>query len=167
MPYVNCMKCSRLFYAKPFHLGKGQGKFCSKKCHYASMQRGIQFKCAVCGRQVLKTPSKIKHSKSGKFFCTKSCQTIWRNSQYSGEKHKNWKGGFSTYRDLLVKTGKPQECRRCRTKDFRVLTVHHIDENHKNNRIKNLTWLCHNCHILVHHDKVEGKKFLTSLKTFY
>jgi predicted HNH restriction endonuclease len=38
---------------------------------------------------------------------------------------------------------------------MRVLAVRHIDQNHKNNNVENLAWLCHNCHHLVHNDKVE------------
>jgi len=56
-----------------------------------------------------------------------------------------------------------QVCFRCRTKDKRILAVHHIDETHLNNDIKNLAWLCHNCHYLVHNDKVEKQKFLVNI----
>ncbi|MBI4281264.1 HNH endonuclease [Candidatus Uhrbacteria bacterium] len=35
-------------------------------------------------------------------------------------------------------------------KNNRVLLVHHIDENRKNNVLSNLVWLCRNCHFLVH-----------------
>jgi predicted HNH restriction endonuclease len=42
--------------------------------------------------------------------------------------------------------------------------VHHIDKDRTNNTLKNLAWLCHNCHYLVHHDKLEMQRFLKSLK---
>lgn len=53
----------------------------------------------------------------------------------------------------------PKICRLCKTKDIRVLAVHHIDKNRKNNKISNLAWLCHNCHLLVHHYDAERNKF--------
>ena len=49
-----------------------------------------------------RSPLAIKKSKSGKYFCTKKCQTIWRNKiLYTGENHSNWKDGESAYRRIL------------------------------------------------------------------
>jgi predicted HNH restriction endonuclease len=42
-------------------------------------------------------------------------------------------------------------CVLCKVSDKRILAVHHKDNNRKNNKVENLVWLCHNCHILVHH----------------
>jgi hypothetical protein len=33
-----------------------------------------------------------------------------------------------------------------------------VDGNRKNSEVRNLEWLCHNCHYLVHHDTVEKLK---------
>ena len=88
-----------------------------------------------------------------KYFCSKSCQTKWRNTEFVGEKHGNWKGGEFTYRDILKRNKTPEICKICFSSDSRVLAVHHIDKNHKNNNIENLVWLCHNCHHLVHRYK--------------
>ncbi len=44
------------------------------------------------------------------------------------------------------------------------MAVHHIDEDHNNNELGNLAWLCHNCHHLVHHDNVERQRFLALIK---
>ena len=62
-----------------------------------------------------------------------------------------------------MKTGRRCICKRCGLDDKRVLAVHHIDQNHFNNKPENLTWLCQNCHFLVHHDKVEKQKFLAKI----
>jgi|SRR3989344_2473647 len=159
MPYANCKVCSKYFYAKPFHLKKGQGLFCSIKCKSIGTQKRIICKCAVCGKVITKTESKIARSKSGKLFCNKSCQTIWRNKEFSGEKSKLWKGGFSRYRKILLNAGTRQICTLCLEVDNRVLVVHHIDKNRKNISLENLAWLCHNCHYLVHHDNVEAGRF--------
>jgi len=38
------------------------------------------------------------------------------------------------------------------------LVIHHIDHNHRNNAPPNLQTLCHNCHMLVHHqDRLKTK----------
>ncbi len=82
---------------------------------------------------------------------------------YVGKSHANWKGGESAYKNILIKSRVPQICRLCKTKDKRILTVHHVDLNRKNNDVENLTWLCHNCHHLVHHDIKEREKFMETL----
>lgn len=82
---------------------------------------------------------------------------------YTGPNHPNWKGGRSTYRDNLIKSKISKICKLCKIKDCRILAVHHIDRNRKNNKMGNLTWLCHNCHFLVHHFKEEKEKFMEVL----
>lgn len=119
--------------------------------------------CFICGKETYKKVTQIKRSKSGKFFCGKSCQTKWRNEEFSGEKHANWKIGLHTYRDRMLRSKKEKICQLCLTKDSRVLAVHHIDKNRKNNKISNLAWLCHNCHFLVHHHEEEKAKFMVSM----
>jgi predicted HNH restriction endonuclease len=57
----------------------------------------------------------------------------------------------------------PKNCLLCKEKDKRVFAVHHVDGNHKNNKVSNLTWLCHNCHHLVHCDSVEWKRLADKL----
>lgn len=157
MSIVKCKVCSKEFKVKPFWLKRGWGKFCSKSCQYFSQRNGQIVECFTCGKQVYKSQRKINHSKSGKYFCSKSCQTLWRNSEYSGERHPNWNGGIYSYRDIL-KRHKEEICSLCHTIDKRILAVHHIDRNRKNNNIENLVYLCHNCHYLVHHDRLESEK---------
>ena len=107
--------------------------------------------CAECGKEIWRTPRDFRKSKSNKFFCSKTCQTIWRNKTYSGSRHVNWAGGESVYRNILVNHGIAPICARCGEKDQRVIIAHHKDKNRKNNNIKNLVWLCLNCHYLSHH----------------
>jgi len=151
MPLVYCKICRKKFYAKPSWLKRGWGKFCSAKCQYKSYLKGKFVQCKICGKKVWRAPRKIKHSKSGEFFCSKSHQTLWRNSIFVGPRHHNWKGGESIeHKSLLIKNGVKPVCKLCGCNDVRVLAVHHLDKNRKHNNVKNLTWLCHNCHHLVH-----------------
>ena len=62
----------------------------------------------------------------------------------------NWIAGENAYRALLKRAKIPVVCSKCGIKDKRVLSVHHKDRNRKNNDLKNLEWLCRNCHFLVH-----------------
>jgi len=152
MPQVRCKICNKEFYIKPNHLKRGWGKYCSRECQHEGARRGKFVRCAVCGKQTWKAPRALKHSKSGNFFCSKSCQTVWRNQYFSGRRHPNWRGGeYVRCKDILIQSGVNPVCKVCGTKDERVLIVHHKDRNHKNHSIKNLVWLCLNCHHLVHH----------------
>ncbi|MBI2591907.1 HNH endonuclease [Candidatus Saccharibacteria bacterium] len=160
MPRFNCKVCGREKYIKPSHVKENAGKYCSQKCNAASQKNGRMFACYICGKETYKSLRDQTRSKSGKFFCGKSCQTIWRNSVYVGEGHTNWKGGMASYRDILRRAKAVPICKRCKIEDPRTLTAHHKDRNRQNNSISNLIWLCHNCHYLVHHYKSETKDFL-------
>lgn len=161
MPLVACANCRTGFYAKPSWIKNGGGKYCSQICSHQAQKRGKVASCYICKKQVYKSQQARSRSKSGNFFCGKSCQAIWRNSKlYIGEYHVNWKGGRSSYRQRLLRTDLAQVCSKCETDDKRVLAVHHKDKNRLNNKFSNLIWLCHNCHYLVHHYKDESEGFV-------
>jgi len=163
MPLTKCEICQKGFHVKPYFLKKGWGRFCSSVCQYKSYKTGAYVRCDTCGAKIYKNQSNLKHSISKKYFCGKSCQTKWRNRQYLGEKHLQWKNGKSVYRDILVRNGINPRCLLCKLRDKRILAVHHVDKNRSNNKLENLAWLCHNCHHLVHHDKLEKQRFQSLL----
>lgn len=148
---VTCKKCGKAFTVKPSQIVYGYGKFCSRICAQWHVKNGKEVACSRCGVVIYRTRRMLARSKSSEYFCTKRCQTLWRNQLYVGEKHANWQHGRSVYRDLLKRSGSKQVCEVCGTKDQRILIVHHIDRNRMNNKPENLAWLCHNCHFLVHH----------------
>lgn len=163
MPYTQCDVCKKEFYAKPSHQKKGWARCCSQECRNITFRRKIKVLCFYCGKNVEKTPSELKKSKSKKYFCDRSCQTKWRNNLFSGKLHSNWKGGISAYRKILEKSGLIRKCKRCGCSDRRILAVHHLDRNRNNNGVENLVWLCHNCHHLIHTSRGENKKFMVTL----
>lgn len=160
---INCSKCFKRFSIKPSRLKDGYKKYCSRSCAHSSTRLGKDVTCHACETTVYKSLKAISGSKSGTFFCTKSCQTIWRNKIYVREKHANWKGGHSSYRELLLRSDTSPTCALCDAADVRILAAHHIDEDRSNNTIENLAWLCHNCHHLVHHHGDEHKKFMAAI----
>lgn len=91
------------------------------------------------------------------------CSLTWRNSTFVGEKHPNWRHGVFSYKETLLRSGIPQVCALCKTTKRSVIIVHHLDKNRKNNNLENLTWLCRNCHFLVHNYEEENGKLLRVL----
>lgn len=165
MPEVKCKQCDKNFYAKPVYRKQGYGLFCSRACYSASVQKGRVVQCELCQTEVYRGLKQLTHSKSQKYFCSKSCQTKWRNQQYTGTKHKRWKGGWNIqYRKIMLGSGRKPVCTLCKERDERIVVVHHLDENRSNNSVGNLVWLCRNCHHLVHYDSVEKLRLANMLK---
>lgn len=49
-------------------------------------------------------------------------------------------------------------CQFCHIAIKEVLTVHHVNQNHEDNRLENLKTLCFNCHFMLHsHPEALGK----------
>jgi len=147
----SCQQCGNAFRTKKNFVDKGFGKYCSRPCAYAANRKGKIVQCTICGKDVYRKPRLLRLSKSRKYFCSKSCQTHWRNQFFIGPRHANWKHGRQVYRSVLTRAGRKKVCELCTSKDERVLAVHHKDRNRLNNSEENLAWLCHNCHFLVHH----------------
>lgn len=149
--------------AKQSWINYGHALYCSRLCQNQARRKGKMVSCFVCSKEAYRSPRQLKRSKSDKFFCGKSCQTLWRNQLYKGQDHVNWKGGASVdYRQILKGHCQPV-CSVCHVKDERVLCVHHIDQNRKNNTLANLVWLCYNCHHLVHNHGLEVKNNMVAM----
>ena len=160
MPIVRCKNCLKEFLVKPSALKRGYGKYCSVSCGRRGNRSGKTVLCFICGTPVYRAPEKLARSKSKKYFCSKSCSAVWRNTTHIGRAHPNWNHGEYAYKSILRRNNIMQICVLCGTTDKRILAVHHIDHDHSNNKLSNLAWLCHNCHHLVHHDTVERQRFL-------
>ena len=163
MVETTCTKCSKSFLVKPSWIKNGYGKYCSPNCRRLAQRTGTYVACHVCQKETYKSEKAFKGTKSGHLFCSKSCQTKWRNEYYSKENHPNYKNGNHSYKNVLIRSGADQICKLCKTPDKRILAVHHIDQNHFNNKVENLAWLCHNCHHLVHHHKNEHERFMATM----
>lgn len=160
MGLVNCEVCSKQFYAQPWRRAIGHSKHCSRACANVGVRKGKEVQCFMCKKTVYRTPKDIQRSRSGKFFCDKRCQTLWRNQTYVGEMHGNFNNGRAAYRNILTRTGRERMCELCRTTDVRILQAHHIDRDRTHNKAANLAWLCLNCHFLVHHYDVGRERGL-------
>jgi hypothetical protein len=152
MPWVNCLVCDKNFYAKPRHLKIGWGKYCSDNCKFIAQRKGKIVDCANCGKKIYRIPADFADSKSGLFFCNKSCHCSWMNKTlHLGTNHPQWNYGEASYKQSFFRNyTKERKCIRCGNKEERVLVIHHKDKNRKNNLIENLELLCRNCHYLRH-----------------
>ena len=160
MVWLTCIVCGKEFNRKPYLVRRSGGRFCSNACHYASVRTGRYVQCAWCGAQVYRKAQHLRRSKNKKNFCDKSCQTLWRNQEFSGQRHNNWKNGEASYRNIMRRASIDPVCVFCSSNDERVIVVHHKDRNRKNNVLENLVWLCRNCHYIVHQYPVGREKGL-------
>ena len=136
--------------------------FCSHKCsgEYKKSIHSKEYSCSFCSKRLLRNPSKQKNSKSGLFFCSKHCrneaQKIKNGMIEIWPIHYGTSDGGNSYRQWALETY-PNKCNNCNYDKYpKLLQVHHIDENRKNNDIKNLELLCPTCHLEKHLETVSG-----------
>ena len=163
MKCVVCGFCSKEFLKKPSQIVRCERSFCSSFCMHKASKSGKYVKCFVCGKESYKQKRFLLRSKSKKFFCGRTCALSLLNSNNFGERSSNWKFGRYSYRNVMKRKNDRNVCRLCGKNDKRILAVHHIDKNRSNNNSKNLAWLCHNCHFLVHHYSEARGRFLSKL----
>ncbi len=163
MKWAVCSLCKKEFLRKPSQLKLVTNPYCSAICQHQARRTGKAVKCFLCGEKAYKQLHDFS-AKGQKFFCTKKCSTDWLNSKQKGVNHPNWTTGEFSYKGVLLQNKILQKCTLCGLQDKRVLAVHHIDRNRKNNHVSNLAWLCHDCHFLVHHYPNEREKFFVHLR---
>lgn len=149
---VLCKHCKESF----IKIKNSKQKFCSVKCSKIHLQNRIKVKCAYCNKELLRTPNKIKASKSGLFFCSHSCLGKARRIENSIIKPSTYKNGISAYRLKAFRNNK-HKCVDCDEVKLYLLVVHHIDGNRKNNKLTNLEIVCSNCHRKRHLKVVNGE----------
>lgn len=158
MPWLNCKICDKKFYAKPCHIRRGWGKYCSKDCQYVGQHNGKKVNCGICGKEIYRTTKELRKSKSKKYYCNKSCFAVWKNQNLLlGVKNPHWKNGVNAYRGIMKRSGILAKCAICENNDRRVLVVHHKNRDRKDNKIENLQWLCRNCQHLFHNHNLKSK----------
>ena len=164
MKDITCIVCKKEFKRKKSQILLAKRHYCSVKCQNIDKRKGKIISCFVCKREAYKKNKDLNNSKSKKYFCSTKCSNMWLGSQNQAENHPNWINGRAVYRDLLERKGDIKVCVMCKESNKIVLVAHHIDHNRQNNNTKNLTWLCRNCHFLVHHYNEEASRFNEIIK---
>tara|TARA_R110002074_G_scaffold380899_1_gene559737 strand:- start:93 stop:605 length:513 start_codon:yes stop_codon:yes gene_type:complete len=157
-----CKQCNKNFNAPLREVKRGNGKFCSLKCSAKGRAKKAKIPnvtCAKCSKLFYKSPSKMKMSKSGLFFCNRLCKDSAQ--KIGGIKaiqppHYGLGKGQHTYRKTALQS-KPNVCNKCSYNKYtQILIVHHIDRDRKNNNLSNLEILCPNCHAIEHYLNNDG-----------
>lgn len=85
-PNTECENCGQKFYAAPYRLKRGWGKYCSQECQNEAQRKGEYVECAYCGKEIYRKQRDLdRESKTGLYFCDKSCQCAWKNKRRKSE----------------------------------------------------------------------------------
>jgi hypothetical protein len=155
----NCKRCNKEFNAPVREINRGNGKYCSLTCSARRPKRtkAPNVICAHCGNAFYKTKSKQKVSKSGLFFCNRTCKDSAQKIGGIKEIQPSHYGSTKNYR-RTEKSNLPNKCAHCGyDKHPEVLEVHHINRDHDNNSIENLIILCPTCHQVDHFLSGDGR----------
>lgn len=138
---LRCLECDHIWTTKAQNVMTR--KYYCPHCGRPNRKQRIVLPCSYCGKEIERTPSEINSSKTGLFYCDRTCGNLHKNKirEASGEweDSKNYrKKAYDFYGHF---------CSICLwDEDDRILEVHHIDENRENNNLENLRILCPTCH---------------------
>lgn len=163
----HCEICGELLHVKPSVMANGGGKYCSRKCSGRAQsisRRGDANACWKGGeeKRICEYCGKIFHAKAhrinkgGAKYCSYHCSNT---ASHSGEKSGTWMGGKSfeqypiDFNNMLKESIRErdswtcQECGKHQRKEYKKLSIHHIDYDKNNNDPRNLISLCVSCHM--------------------
>jgi hypothetical protein len=144
-----CEMCRGEFYA-PRHVKK---RYCSRDCSAKASKSRCELNCDWCGGKFEVKLSRLRNSKKGLHFCSRSCKDRAQRLDGIQELHPPHYGtttgsSFAAYRKQALRIHGAR-CRHCGySEDVRMLDVDHIDGNRDNNDIRNWQVLCVWCHAL-------------------
>ena len=148
-----CNECGEQHEVRQYDLDRGYGKYCSRKCMYAN--HGKQRKkvhepnveCYTCSKPLYRKPTKIAASKSGLFFCSWTCKDHEQKIGGALELDHYGASASNCYKSICWNHNE-KKCIIC--DETLIVAVHHINEDHSDNRPDNLAPLCMNHHSYIH-----------------
>ena len=166
---IKCDYCGKEFERPTNRVNEfiknGWKQYCSDECR--SLSKKIKCTCAHCGKELWKTPSEIKRSKTGNVFCNRSCAASFNNSKFrTGKNNPNYKEGEGTRYTTIAYRTYALICTICGCNDPQMLEVHHIDRDRTNNAPDNLIVLCANHHTKLHRGGLEITEEIKSNRQF-
>lgn len=123
--------------------------YCTVECAHHARTNRVVVTCSGCHTDIQRARNELTKSKSGLYFCSRSCKD---EAQRIGGIKEIQPPHYGTktnrvYRDIAFTHYKP-ECVICGFD--KVIHVHHIDGNHTNDCPSNLIPLCPNHHGMAH-----------------
>lgn len=136
---LRCNSCGHIWEVVSGNVLYGKTKhFCPKCLENQRNGTWMNTKCCYCNKLIMKRKKDYKRS-DGLVFCSKECSNRYKNNQAEVF-------SINTYRDKALKYN-DHMCACCGCdEDIRILEVHHIDSDRKNNELENLIVLCPICH---------------------
>ena len=131
------------------------GRYCCQECAHLSRRRRVRVRCCRCGQEFDRKLSKVTHSRSRIFFCSRECKDQAQQlSDGITAIHPPHYGSGRAYRKSFLRRmatkSMPIRCLRCGFNEFiEAIEIHHIDGDRTNNDPGNLCALCANCHRAV------------------
>jgi hypothetical protein len=158
-----CEFCNKKFLRR-IRVDKTRGRFCSRACvqNNISKHGNVTLKCGTCDKEFKRNSSKLSGSKSGIYFCSRSCKDKAHSldSKCPEVWPDNWGSPKSKEKSRrYIRDTPAPACSDCKEQRRYMLTVHHIDGNPKNNPSDGSNWeiVCENCHAKRHLKLVDGK----------
>lgn len=161
---THCQHCCKTFEAREADIKRNRAKFCSIACGNKSRVKSHDPNeiCASCHLPIYVQDSRRRGSKSGLYFCSRTCKDF---AQRIGGIAEIQPDHYGTGYLAKAWNNFPHKCNRCGYDELpAILDVHHKDHDHQNNSLANLELLCPNCHAIEHRilhprhgDKIQGE----------
>jgi hypothetical protein len=132
----------------------------AKKELSISKSNNVEVICYCCGKKIKRSPSELRNSKHGFYFCDRKCkeksQSLKGNCPEIRPSHYGTSEGREFYRNF-IKNSQDPICIGCGETTRYLLQIHHIDGDHSNNQESNFEIVCANCHIKRHLKMIDEK----------
>lgn len=66
-----CLHCKKKFDVTRYNFNRGEGKYCSRRCHLNTLPPKVEHRCHLCEKVFYRAPSLSKYQPSK--FCSKKC----------------------------------------------------------------------------------------------
>ena len=106
--------------------------------------KDFEVTCYNCGSIIIVNEREKKHPIKEKYYCSKNCANSQGGKAKANLDEKNGNMNYVT----LAKRYNEEKCIVCGFD--KIISVHHINENHNDNRKENLVILCPNHHHMFH-----------------
>jgi len=150
--YLRCETCGDEFYVYPSQTKKAEARngtirFCSMKCYDKTGNNNPFWGKRHTDESIKKMTDNPNRPRFATGENNPNFIRFGGEFGYKGSR-KDWQRN-RLFDEIGV-------CEECGIDDKRLLTMHHIDRNPKNNTHENLMLLCWNCHALAHWENKDG-----------